>query len=58
MGEQPRSGIGSRDRTRGRRRFDYRLTATTAELRPHVANDLETLRDILEHFRDIFAELA
>jgi len=56
--EQPGSGIGSRNRAGGCRRFDYRLTATTAELRPHVANDLEALRDILEDFRDIFAELA
>ncbi len=38
--------------------FDYRLAAATAELRPHMANDLKPLGHILEHFRDIFVQLA
>src|ERR1700722_12843920 len=58
MCEQPRSGIGSRDRPGRCGCFDHRLTTATAKLRPHVANDLETLRDVLEDFSDIFAELA
>jgi len=58
MSKQPGSCIGSRDRPGRRRCFDHRLTAATAELRPHMANDLEALGHILEHFGDIFAELS
>jgi hypothetical protein len=58
MRKQPGSGVGSRNRPGRRGRFDHRLTAAAAELRPHMADDLEALGHILEDFGDIFAELA
>ena len=34
------------------------ITACAGELRPHMADDLEALRNILELFRDVVAEVA
>ncbi len=46
------------DRTRRRRRFNHSIAACTGELRPHMADDLEVLRNILELFRDVIPEMA
>ena len=58
MGQQPRSGKAALDRTRWRRRFNHALATAAGELRPHVANDLEAVGDVLQLLGDIFAELA
>ena len=58
VGQQPRSGKATLDRTGWRGRFNHALTAAAGELRPHVANDLEAIGDVLQLLGDIFAELA
>ena len=58
VGQQPRSSKAALNRTRWRGRFNHALTAAACELRPHVANDLEAIRDVLQLLGDIFAELA
>jgi hypothetical protein len=41
-----------------RGRFNHALTSVAGKLRPQVANDLEAVRNVLQLFGDIFAELA
>ena len=58
VGQQPGSGKAALDRTRWRRRFHHAVATVAGELRPHVANDLEAVGDVLQLLGDIFAELA
>ena len=58
MCKQPWSSIRTRDRPRWGRGFNDSLAAAAAELRTHMADDLEALRHILEDLGDIFTELA
>jgi hypothetical protein len=58
VGQPPRSCKATLDRTRWRGRFNHALTSVAGELRPHVANDLEAVRNVFQLFGDIFAELA
>ena len=58
VGQQPWSGKTAFDRTRRRRRFNHAVAPVAGELRPHMANDLEAIRDVLQLLGDIFAELA
>ena len=58
MCQQTRSCQAALDRTRWRRRFDHSIAACAGELRPHMADDLEALRNILELFRDVVPEMA
>src|SRR5450631_3417811 len=58
MGQQSRSGKATLDRAGWRRRFNHALTTAAGELRPHVTNHLEAIRDVLQLLGDIFAELA
>src|SRR5260370_12523210 len=58
MGQQPRSGKATLDRARWRRSLDHAFTPVACELRPHMADDLEAIRDVLQLLGDIFAELA
>ena len=57
VGQKARSGKAAFDRTGWRRRFNHAVAAAAGELRPHVANDLEALRDVLQLLGNIFAEL-
>src|ERR1700733_15267650 len=58
VGQQPWSGKTAFDRTRRRRCFNHAVAPVAGELRPHMANDLEAIRDVLQLLGDIFAELA
>src|SRR5205814_634367 len=58
VGQQPRPGKATLDGTRWRRRLYHALTSTAGELRPHVANDLEAIGDVLQLLGNIFTELA
>src|ERR1700727_3047741 len=58
MSQKTRCGQTALDRPRWRRRFHHSVTACAGELRPHMADDLEALRNILELFRDVVAELT
>jgi hypothetical protein len=48
MREQPWSGIGTWDRPRRSGRFNDSLAAAATELRTHMTDDLEALRNILK----------
>src|SRR5450631_2323872 len=58
MGQKARSGKATLDRTGWRGCFHDAVTTAASELRPHVANDLEAIGDVLQLLGDIFAELA
>ena len=58
MGEQPRAGESSRDRSRGRLGLHDLLAARAGELGAHMANYPEARRDVVEHLGDILANLA
>ena len=57
MGQQTRSGKAALDRPRWRRCFNHAIAACAGELRPHMADDLEAVGDVLELFRDIVTEV-
>ena len=46
------------DRARRSWCFDDAIATGAGELRPHVADDLEAVGDVLQLFRDILSELA
>jgi len=50
MREKARTSKAALDRSRWGRRFDNAITARACELRPHVADDLEALGNVLELF--------
>ena len=58
VGQQSGSGKTAFDRTRWRGRFHHAVAAVAGELRPHMANNLEAVGDVLQLLGDIFAELA
>jgi hypothetical protein len=57
MGQQTGSGKTAFNRPRWSRGFDNSVAARAGELRPHVANDLEAVGDVLELFRHIVAKV-
>ena len=56
--EQTRASEASLDGTRGGRCLDHAVAASAGELRLHMPNDPEALRNVLELFGDVFAELT
>jgi hypothetical protein len=58
MGKQARAGKTALDRAGRSWCFDDAVATGAGELRPHVADDLEAVGDVLELFRDILSELA
>jgi len=55
--QQCRSGKTAFDRPRWRWRFDDAVAARAAELRPHMADHLEAVRNVLQLLGDVFAKL-
>ena len=58
MGQQPETGQATIDGAAGRRSLHDLVASRAAQLRTHVADDLEAGRNILKNLGDIFAELA
>ena len=58
MGKQPWSGKATLDGARWRGSFDNALALLAGELRPHMANDLEVGRNVLQDLGHILAEVA
>ena len=58
MGKQAWARKSALDRARRSWCLDDAIATGAGELRPHVADDLEAVGDVLELFRDILSELA
>src|ERR1035441_3978574 len=58
MGQQSGSGKAALDRARWRGRFNDAVATAASKLRPHVANHLEALGNVLQLLRHVVAELA
>jgi len=58
MGQQSWSGKATLDGPRWRGRFHHAVATAASKLRPHVANHLEALGNVLQLLRHVVAELA
>ena len=58
MGQQSWSGKATLDRAGWRGRFNDAVATAAGKLRPHVANHLKALGDVLQLLRHVVAELA
>ena len=57
MRQQTWTGKTALDRSRRGRSFHYAITAGAGELRPHVADDLEAVGNVLQLLGNIFTKL-
>src|ERR1019366_6354664 len=58
MGQQSGSGNATLDRAGWRGRFNHAVATAASKLRPHVANHLEAIGNVLQLLRHVVAELA